>query len=77
MGPNSTIIGSSNLPNEEHILHCHYLNGLCYARYDSDPLAPLQVINIITSKEKVKILNYLTFCLDLCSFIFGYCACNQ
>ncbi|XP_065170058.1 acid-sensing ion channel 5-like [Atheta coriaria] len=43
MGPNSTIIGSSNLPNEEHILHCHYLNGLCYARYDSDPLAPLQI----------------------------------
>ncbi|XP_045470731.1 sodium channel protein Nach-like isoform X2 [Harmonia axyridis] len=24
--------------NEEiHILRCHYLNGLCYARYDSDP----------------------------------------
>ncbi|XP_044761719.1 sodium channel protein Nach-like [Coccinella septempunctata] len=23
--------------DEIHILRCHYLNGLCYARYDSDP----------------------------------------
>lgn len=30
--------------SDGYILKCHYLNGLCYARYDSDPLAPLKVL---------------------------------
>ncbi|KAF5273416.1 hypothetical protein FQA39_LY07433 [Lamprigera yunnana] len=34
---------SSNIGNidDENLLKCHYLNGLCYARYDSDPLLPI------------------------------------
>ncbi|XP_049820615.1 sodium channel protein Nach-like [Aethina tumida] len=27
---------------DQTILRCHYLNGLCYARYDSDPQKPLK-----------------------------------
>ncbi|XP_017781531.1 PREDICTED: uncharacterized protein LOC108566244 [Nicrophorus vespilloides] len=34
---------SSSPSDEDEILKCHYLNGLCYARYDSDPLAPLKI----------------------------------
>ncbi|KAK4883612.1 hypothetical protein RN001_006931 [Aquatica leii] len=26
---------------DANMVKCHYLNGLCYARYDSDPLAPI------------------------------------
>lgn len=29
--------------NYETLLECHYLNGLCYARYDSDPYLAIRV----------------------------------
>lgn len=51
-GVNTTYQGDNN------ILKCHYLNGLCYARYDSDPLAPLKVYttNFIIIADKINLL---------------------
>nr|CAH7764769.1 unnamed protein product [Callosobruchus chinensis] len=33
---------NDSLSEDNYILKCHYLNRLCYARYDSDPNYPLQ-----------------------------------
>ncbi|KAH1028349.1 hypothetical protein HUJ05_001710 [Dendroctonus ponderosae] len=44
MVPNSTftsIVSSDTWKNKRGNLKCHYLNGLCYARYDSDPNRPI------------------------------------
>ncbi|KAF5270429.1 hypothetical protein FQR65_LT05617 [Abscondita terminalis] len=35
------INNSGTVEGDDTMLQCHYLNGLCYARYDSDPLAPI------------------------------------
>lgn len=51
----------NNSNSQNNLLKCHYLNGLCYARYDSDPLAPLKV-----SQTMRLLINCLT--IDISSF---------
>lgn len=44
---------------KQKILRCHYLNGLCYARYDSDPERSIKVFNnflYIFSKKLILVL---------------------